>query len=162
MARSRTISEFVVDTEATLAKYKAVQAAFPNARCNYYMEFSDKSVNQLYTHFTFETQYGLYVLPYCEVLVEHNGQEEYVKVHSMPKRNRLAYLTYEYPNKDYSKRKNVMKFSRMAINMKNNKFREDMLNSCKAEIMNFIKNNPGYELDTKHLEPRLKKLILFT
>ena len=30
------------------------------------------------------------------------------------------------------------------------------------EMMSFIKNNPGHKMDDKHLEPRLKKLLVFT
>jgi hypothetical protein len=29
-------------------------------------------------------------------------------------------------------------------------------------MMGFIKDNPGYQMDDKHLEPRLKKLLVFT
>lgn len=160
MSRPRPILDSVKETEYTLAKYKAVQEAFPNARVNYYMEFSDKSVNQQYTRFTFEKRYnGLYVIPYSEVLLTHDGKEEIIKIHSLPRRNKLVHLTYYT---DPISKKRIMKFARMAINMKNNNFKEEMLNSCKAEIMNFIKDNPGYHLDTKHLEPRLKKLLLFT
>jgi hypothetical protein len=98
-------------------------------------------------------------MPYCEVLFEHDGKAEIIKVHSSPKRNKLVHLTWDI--EPVSKKK-IMKFARIAINMKNNAFKDEMLNSCKAEMMNFIKDNPGYHLDTKHLEPRLKKLLLFT
>ncbi len=160
MTRSRAISEFVNETEHTLAKYQAVQKEFPNAKVNMYLEFGDRKVNQLYTNFTFERNWnGLFVVPYCEVSFEHKGQEETVKVHSTPRRNKLVHLTYDT---DPISKKRIMKFARMAINLKNNHFKDDMLNSCKAEIMNFIKDNPGFQLDTKYLEPRLKKLLLFT
>lgn len=160
MTRSRAISELVSETEYALARYTAVQKEFPNAKVNMYLEFSDRSVNRLYTNYTFERNYnGLFVVPYCEVLVEYKDQEETIKVHSLPRRNKLVHLTWE--TEPVSKKK-IMKFARMAINLKNNNFKEEMLNSCKAEIMNFIKDNPGYHLDTKHLEPRLKKLLLFT
>jgi hypothetical protein len=154
-----TISEVVKENEYNLAKYKAVQAIFPNAKVNYHMQFTDKSVNQLYTNFTFEKHYGLYVIPYYEIPFIWNDVEETIKVHSSPKRNRLAYLSWRT---DPFTKKRTMRFSRLSINMKNNKFKDDMLNSCKAEIMNYIKENPTYQLDTKHLEPRLKKLLLFT
>jgi hypothetical protein len=160
MTRSRSISEHVNEAEIILARYKAVQQDFPNAKVNMYLEFNDRKVNQLYTHFTFEKNYnGLFVIPYCEVQYEHKGQEESIKVHSVPRRNKLVHLTYET---DPLTKKRIMKFARMGINLKNNQFKGDMLNSCKAEIMNFIKDNPGFQLDTKHLEPRLKKLLLFT
>jgi hypothetical protein len=159
-SRSRTISEYVNETARTLARYEAVQKEFPKAKVNMYLEFSDRAVNQLYTNFTFEKNYnGLFVVPYCEVHFEHKGHEETVKVHSTPRRNKLVHLTYDI---DPTSKKRIMKFARMTLNLKNNHFKEDMLNSCKAEMMNFIKDNPGFHLDTKHLEPRLKKLLLFT
>lgn len=160
MSKPRPIVDLVKETEYTLAKYKAVHAAFPDARCNYYVEFNDKSVNQKYTQYSFEKSYnGLYVIPYCEVQLEHDGKEEIIKVHSQPRRNKLVHLTWRT---DPTSKKRIMKFARVSINMKNNNFKEEMLNSCKAEIMLFVKDHPGYHLDTKHLEPRLKKLLLFT
>lgn len=160
MSKPRPITDLVKETEYALAKYKAVHAAFPEARCNYYFEFSDKNVNQKYTQYTFEKSYnGLYVIPYCEVPFEYDGKEEIIKVHSQPRRNKLVHLTWAT---DPTSKKRIMKFARVAINMKNNNFKEEMLNACKAEIMLFVKEHPGYHLDTKHLEPRLKKLLLFT
>jgi len=158
MARSRSIDDHIKETEYALAKYNAVKAEFPDARVNYYMEFTAKSVNKRYSNIGFETRYGgLFVLPYYPVKLEHNGQEELIKVHSSPRANRLVYLQHLY-----RENKKVMRFSRLAINLKNNKFKDDMLNACRAEIMKFIAANPGYQLDDKHLEPRLKKLLLFT
>ncbi len=161
MTTARSVNELILENEYNLAKYKAVQAAFPNAKVNYFMDFSDKMVNQKYTKFSFRRAYnGLYVLPYCEVPFRYNGiDEENIIVHSSPKANKLVHLAWNtYPG---SKRK-IMKFARIHINMKNNNFKDEMLNSCKAEIMSFIKDNPGYHLDTKHLDSRLKKLICFT
>src|SRR5574338_172787 len=118
MTRSRAISEFVNETERTLARYHAVQKEFPNAKVNMYLEFSDRKVNQLYTNFTFERNYnGLFVVPYCEVQFEYNNQEETVKIHSTPRRNKLVHLTYDT---DPVTKKRIMKFARMAINLKNN------------------------------------------
>jgi hypothetical protein len=158
MSRARLISATVNELEFELAKQKAVQKEFPNAKVHYFAGFQSKDVNQNYTKFDFERRsYGLWVVPYCEVKFEFNGKTEIVKVHSAPKANRLCYLSW---NREL--RGQVLKFSRLAINLKNNQFREDMLNSCRAEIMTFIKTNPGYKMDDKHLEPRLKKLLVFT
>lgn len=158
MSRARLIKDTVNELEFELAKQKAVQKEFPNAKVHYFAGFQSKDVNQVYTKFDFERRsYGLWVVPYCEVKFEFNGKTEIVKVHSAPKANRLVYLAWNRELKTQ-----VMKFSRLAINLKNNQFKDDMLNSCRAEIMTFIKNNPGYKLDDKHLEPRLKKLLIFT
>ncbi len=157
---TRFIKDTVQDLEYQLAKHKAVQAKFPQAKVNCLSEFQARIVNQDYTKFEFEVRdkgKGLYVLPYCEVDFTYEGKTEIIRVHSIPKANRLAYVQWNIDLKDY-----VIKFSRLSVNLKNNDFREDMLNSCRAEIMSFIKNNPGYKLDDRHLEPRLKKLLVFT
>lgn len=156
MGKPHSIDVFIKEAEYQLAKYKLVKEHFPDARCSAYGEFTSKTVNTQYNKWDFLTNYGgLFVAPYCEVKLEFDGAEEMVKVHSSPRNSRLVYL------RRYSAPKSL-KFSRLSINLKNNKFKDDMLNSCRAEIMNFIKNNPGYKLDDKHLEPRLKKLLLFT
>lgn len=157
---TRFIKDSVQDLEYQLAKHKAVQAKFPQAKVNCLGEFQARIVNQDYTKFEFEIRdkgKGLYVLPYCEVSFTYGDRTEIIKVHSMPKANRLAYVNWNIHLNSH-----VIKFSRLAINLKNNNFREDMLNHCRAEIMSFIKNKPGHKLDDRHLEPRLKKLLIFT
>ncbi len=158
MARARLISDTVRDLEYQLAKQKAIQAVFPDAKVHWMAGFQSKLVNQNYNKFEFERRRrGLYVVPYCEVSFVFDGKTEIVRVHSQPKASRLVYLRW---NREL--RANVMKFSRIAFNLKNNEFKDDMLNHCRAEIMLFIKNNPGIKMDDKHLEPRLKKLLIFT
>lgn len=158
MSRARLVTDTVKELEYDLAKRKAVLAAFPDAKVHYYAGFQSKEVNQKYTKFEFDIRhYGVWVLPYCEVPLEFEGKTEIIKVHSCPKANRLVYLSWNRELRD-----NVIKFSRVAINFKNNQIRDDMLNACRAEIMSFIKNNPKYKMDDKHLEPRLKKLLVFT
>lgn len=157
---ARIINSAIQDLEYQLAKYRAVQAVFPQARVNCHFEFQSKAVNQGYTKFEFELRNKgkeLYVLPYCEVPFTYGDKTEIIRVHSSPKANRLVYVNWNIDLKSH-----VMKFSRLAINLKNNEFKEEMLNSCRAQIMSFIKNNPGYKLDDRHLEPRLKKLLVFT
>ena len=158
MTRSRLIKDTIQELEYDLAKQKAVQTQFPDAKVHYYAGFQSKLVNRNYTKFEFERRAkGLFVVPYCEVNFTFNDRTEIVKVYSQPKANRLVYLSWNVDIRNY-----VMKFSRIAINLKNNEFKNDMLNSCRAEIMSFIKNNPRYKMDDKHLEPRLKKLLVFT
>lgn len=158
MSRARLIADTVKELEYELAKQKAVFAKFPNAKVHYHAGFQSKDVNQNYTKFEFDRRsYGVWVVPFCEVEFEHEGKTEIVKIHSCPKANRLVYLGWNRELRD-----SIIKFSRVAINLKNNQFKEDMLNACRAEIMTFIKNNPKYKMDDKHLEPRLKKLLVFT
>jgi len=156
----RHIDSAIQDLEYQLARHRAVLAAFPGARVNCHSEFQSKNVNRNYTKFEFELREKgreLYVIPYCEVNFTYGNRAEIIKIHSLPKANRLAYVTWNIDLKSY-----VMKFSRLSINLKNNQFKEDMLNGCRVEIMSFIKNNPGYKLDDRHLEPRLKKLLVFS
>ena len=157
---TRFIKDTVQDLEYQLAKHKAVQDKFPQAKVNCLGEFQSRIVNQNYTKFEFEIRdkgKGLYVLPYCEVDFTYGDRTEIIKIHSMPKFNRLAYVQWSI-----DLRAHVISFSRLTINLKNNDFKEVMLNHCRAEIMSFIKNNPGYKLDDRHLEPRLKRLLVFT
>jgi hypothetical protein len=154
------INSEIQDLEYHLARCKAVQTKFPLARVNCHSEFQSREVNSNYTKFEFELREKgreLYVLPYCEVEFTHGDKTEIIKVHSMPKANRLVYVKWNIDLKSY-----IMNFSRLSINLKNNEFKEDMLNSCRGQIMTFIKNNPGYKMDDRHLEPRLKKLLIFT
>lgn len=158
MSRHDPLNKKIEEMEYELAKHKAVIAKFPDAKIHYYMGYSSKTVNGEYTGFNFEKQWtGLYVAPYYEVELEHLGKTEYIKVSSIPRANRLIHKTRDRKN-DY---KPILRFCRFAINLKNNQFKEDMLNSCKAEIMNYVKDNPGIPIDKTHLEPRLQKLIMF-
>jgi len=158
MPLARPVTTCIQELEYQLVKQKAVQKEFPDAKWHWKIGFQSKLVNQKYTGFVFERRkHGLYVVPYCEVKVTHNDNTEILMVFGKPKYNRLVYLSWNVNLRNY-----VMKFSRLAINLKNNEFKNDMLNSCRAEIMSFIKNNPSYKMDDKHLEPRLKKLLIFT
>lgn len=153
------LSTTIQDLELTLARHKSVLDKFPDAKIHSYGGYSSRTVNKCYTQYSFISEYsGLYVLPYCEIEFSYQGQEELIKVSSQPTRNRLAYISWH----TVANGKRIMKFARFAINQKNNEFKDEMLNNCKAEIMKFIKDNPGCSIDDKHLEPRLKKLILFT
>lgn len=162
MARHKLLSKAINETHRTLAKYDAIIKSFPDAKIHetYYPHtFSSKEVNQNYSKLKFESKHNrLIVMPYSEVDFEFEGKIETVIINSSPKANRLAYVSWEkYPSKE-----KIIKFSRLTFNLKNNNFKDDMMNDCRIAIMNFIKDYPNYKLDDKHLEPRLKKLILFT
>jgi hypothetical protein len=96
-------------------------------------------------------------VPFLELNFEYNGVVEKIRVNSSPRSNRLVYIRYDRVSKN-----KLINFSRLSVNLKNNNFKDDMLNACRVKILEFIKEHPGYQLDTKHLEPRLKKLLLFT
>jgi hypothetical protein len=159
MGLNKPLGLYIEHIEHNLAKYKAVLQAFPDVLSNRHMEFTSKSVNKQYTQLEFMKNWsGLYVAPYCEVMFENNSKEELIKIHSSPKYNRLVYLRrWGYRPED----KNVIKFARMKINLKTHAFKDEMINLCQTEIIKFIRDNPGFRLDDKHLDPRLKKLIMF-
>ena len=161
MGKQLTLPDYIAHTEHQLARYKLVYSKYPDAKVisGNSTVFSSKTVNNDYSKLEFfPNSWQLIVCPYTELTLEHNGITETLKIHSSPRRNRLARVSWRV-DKDG---KRVMKFSRFLFNMKRNKFREDLFNSCRTAIMDFIQKNPKCTLDTKHLEPRLQKLLLFT
>src|SRR5574337_818817 len=163
----RSIQDQVKFSEYYLEKYKFISTQFPDAKVySNWNEFTAKSVNNQYDGIEFIHGYrSLYVSSYCEREFLHNGKSEKIKIYSSPRMNRLAYVGFNKPVSKVAtgeKLERVIKFGRFSINLKNNNFKEDIFNECRVELLKFIKNNPGYKLDTKHLEPRLKKLLLFT
>lgn len=160
----RPLLEAKKDIDFTSARYKAILEKFPDATITeswgYGREsistFSSKQVNTNYTKLNFEPGYrGIVAIPYCEVSFTHDDTEHVVKIHSIPKSSRLVYIPW---------REKIIKFSRLSFNLKNNQFsiKDEMLNECRVQIMQFIQAHPGYKLDEKYLEPRLKKLLMFT
>lgn len=177
MARNTELKSIVEDAEYTAEKYKFVLSHFPDAKLQKHYPgyisknptFISKLVNQQYTHLTFDSNaYRVTVLPYVKLEFEYKDKKEEIIVHSSPKRNLLAKIsaqrnkvtkTYIKDNGEYVKK---IVFSRLSINLKNNKFDDKMMNECRAHILKFIQQNPGYKIDDKYLEPRLKKLLVFT
>ncbi len=159
MPRGILLSDSVKDLEFELAKQKAVLKEFPNAKIHHSTGFQSKEVNQGYSGFDFIRRRGrgVWVVPYSEISFEYEGKTEKLKIHAMPRASRLVYIQWNRTQRNY-----VIKFSKFSVNIKHNEFREDLFNHCRAEVMSFIKENPGYKMDDKHLEDRLKKLLIFT
>lgn len=162
MGKRKHLTDLISKLEYTLARHKFVLDNYPdstyNESGNYNTIYCSKQVNKTYTKFDFIKSYNtLYVVPYNELLFSYGDKEEVIKIYSSPQFNRLVYR-----HDNWRDRKKYIKFSRMTINFKNNEFKGDMLNSCRAQILEFIKNNPGSILIDTHLEPRLKKLLAFT
>ncbi|SRR5713101_3074260 len=157
----QSIDDLINDYEYSLAKLQFVKSHYPDVKVSGGYLFSSKTVNSTYTKWDFDKNAwsGLRVVPYNELTFSHNGEDKIIRVHSSPKYNRLAYFGYKRVGDKHVK---TLRFGRVAINFKTNNFKEEMLNSCRAEIMKFVSENPKCELDTKHLEPRLKKLLAFT
>jgi len=147
----------IANLELTLAKFKAVKEAYPDTRVFSGHEFRSKEINQSYTKLMFyRHSYGLWVLPYSEVPFTYEDKQENIQIFCNPKSSRLAYVDWDRANKQ-----NIIRFSRLTFNLKTHQFKDDMLNSCREEIITFVKNNSKYKIDTKHLDPKLKKLLAF-
>jgi hypothetical protein len=161
MGQPKNIDQAIIDLEKSLFIYKFVKEKIPDAKVHntqYYHGFSARTVNSNYTNFEFVKGYHtLFVVPFVELEYEYNGLQDYVRVNSSPRSSRLVYISY-----DRNLKQKVIRFARLKINLKNNNFRDDMLNACRAKILEFIKEHPDCKLDTKHLEPKLKNLLLFT
>ena len=161
MAQGKNIKESILETEKKLALYKFVLEKCPDAKVHDstgFNGFSSKSVNSNYTNYEFIHGYhSVYVVPYLELDFKYNDNLHKVRINSSPRSNRLVYLRYDSMVKGH-----VIKFSRLSFNLKNNNFKSDMLNDCRVRILEFIKDHPKYQIDYRHLEPRLKKLIMFT
>jgi hypothetical protein len=157
----RLVKDYIGALEAAKTAFCLASSAFPDARTHYSSsgDFLAKSVNQQYTKWEFyRHDSGVWVSPYCEINFTFNDKTEVIKVYSSPRQNRLVYLTYPWRRDE----PRTIKFSRLSLNLKNNHFKDDMLNACRIEIMEFVKKNAKYPMDSKHLEPRLKKLLAFT
>lgn len=136
--------------------------------------YSSKTVNQNYTNLEFIRSYqSLRVKPYLILDFNYNGKSEKIKIQSNPRTSRLAYISRKY-TEDQDQNNVVMSskfrtkqltymlnFSKVAINFKNNNFNENMLNECRLEILEFMKKYSKYKINTKHMDPRLKKLMAF-
>lgn len=163
MYYAKDIDLAIKELEKSVLLYNFVKEKIPNVKVHFSKNsknhtFFSKYVNSNYTNFEFiQGRDKIYVAPYIELDFEHNGVVEKVKISSSPRRSRLVYYKYIY-----QKRKSVIAFARLAINFKNNNFKDDMLNACRLQILTFIKNHPKVELDSTHLEPRLKKILMFT
>lgn len=160
------LNDRIKDIEYNITKCNFVKSHFPDVKVSLVkdinneeiLKFSSKTVNSEYSKYEFNRRiYNLNIRVYTELEFSHNNKDELIRINSSPETCKLARHTYDYKN-----RQNMIKFSRFSFNMKKNNFREDIFNDCRAQIMQFIQTYPESKLDTKHLEPRLKKLLLFT
>jgi|SRR6185436_2661930 len=156
----------IEDIEYNIAKCLFIQSKFPDAKVSLIknaknediLKFSSKLVNNDYSKYEFKkSSYSLTIKVYTELEFLHNNKNEVIRINSSPETCRLARTGWSHKT-----RKGIIKFSRFSFNMKKNNFKDDIFNNCRSQIMQFIQAHAGYDLDTRHLEPRLKKLLLFT
>ena len=175
--KDRKITSKIDGLEYWLAKYKWVQERYPDASVHDFyspVTFSSKLVNPKYTNFTISTSYStLFIEPYLELEFEYKGKKEMLKIHTSPRRNRLAQIVYprERPllvnkfgtavkSKGISKK--IIRFTKFKMNMETRNLDDKCWHECRAAIMKYVQDNPGLDLDTKNLDTSLKKLMAFT
>ena len=167
--REKNIDKIVSDYEYWLAKYKFIQEKYPGCNVHQFyhpITFSSKLVNPKYTKFNISKGYNtLFIEPYLEEEFEYNGNKEIIQVFSSPRRNRLAHITLPKSKsnpkrKDWGAKRTII-FTKFKSNLGNRNMSDDCWNECRAAIMNFIKDNPNTILDSKHLDPSLKRLLIF-
>lgn len=159
MSLCKPLPQTVANLELQLTTQKEVLKVFPDATIHYYNGFQSKTVNKNYTHYDFERNfYSVYFMPYSVVEFDFNGVKQVVKIRSRPHKSRILYKSYQCQDK-----KDVIRFSRIALNMKTHDFNSNgnILQDIKIEIVKFITANPSLSINDRHLDPRLKKLIAF-
>lgn len=157
MKTKLSVQQNITSIEKILAKNKLVLDKFPDALLSNSYGFVSPTVNSTYEKVDFLHQYSvLKMVPYSEIEFIYEGVSQIIRVGSNPRSIRIAYLGW-----DRIMGMTKIKFSRLQINLKNNKFSNDLLKLCSVEIIKFIKANPSKTIDTKYLEPRLKELISF-
>lgn len=181
MLRSKKLNDLVQATERDLAKYKFVLSIFPDAEYSKIVKrrigvvplFKSKSVNKEYDRVEFENGWQtLYVTLIKVIKFIYDNKEEEILVTSSPKRMKLASIVRVYKDgrkmapgrfaRSYSDYKHVIKFSHLGAKTKQHNISEEVLNQCRIKIMEFVKANSGIEIDVKSLDPRLKKLVIFS
>lgn len=179
MSKIFDINETINTIDFNLAKLKFVQSKYPDVKLTVskvlnnkeIFNFFSKTINSTYSNYKFENTYkGLFINIYNELLFNFNGKEEIIIINSYPKTCRLVHKEWVFPKNNINNQGQInngyyeIHFSRFSFNMKKNnfKFKEDVLNNCQLEIIKFIEKNHNCKINTKNLELRLKKLLLFT
>lgn len=160
------LDEKIKEAQYNIAKCQFVQSHFSDAKVNIlkgiddkdFFKFSSKMINNHYSKYEFsKSHYTLNIKVYTELNFSYNNKNEIIRVNSSPETCRLARTGWSSKN-----RKSIIMFSKFSFNMKKNNFKDDIFNDCRVQIMQLIQENPNSMIDTKNLEPRLKKLLLFT
>jgi len=163
------LDKIIEEQEYCAAKNIFIRSVYPDAKLvitkpshygrdldetayNYYTSIS---VNKTYTKIQFKEKWRiLYMRPYITIEFEFKGKKETIKIFSSPHRKKLAYTGW------LDKNKTIM-FSKLALNVKNDNFKESLLKDCASGIMNYINNHKDHKIDTANLNERLKNLLVF-
>jgi len=156
----KLVKEKIADLELELALKKAVFNKFPDATVTTREEYYSKLVNRNYNKFVFSrSAYGLYLRLHHELEVDYGGSIYIVDILGTANQNYpLIRVGKSNPNSSVYDTIHVLDFPK---ELRKHKVRDDILNECRIEILDFIKKNPKLKLDETNLEPRLKKLLIF-
>lgn len=166
-----SLEEQISKMEYEIAKYKFVMEKFPDATIygkdydyslkRYITTFKSKNVNLNYTNYDFSSYYRwLDLRPYCELKFEYNDKSEIIKIVSSPAKIKLCNV--KATKIEFGKYERTIVFSTFFKRYKVNKFNDKFLNDCRIKILDFIKTNSDCKLDTKNIDPRIKKLLIFS
>lgn len=167
MTKSKPIQEKIDQFEYNLAKYKFIQSLFPDV-CTFTETFpftccgfKSNLINKKEAKFKFNTYNNLVASMYNEITFEFNNKTEIIQIFSIPRQMTLAkkQTVIVRVEKFAGSYERVIKFCRLPSTII---FGEEFIKECSIQILNYIKINNKYRLDTKNLDPKLKKLIVFT
>lgn len=169
MARILNVEEEVTRLEYDLARIKLVRDTFPkfklqiNSRNKKYL-FSDMSVKRLFTDIEVHSYGSMvsYSLVTKLELKTLSGTEEVI-VHAIPGYQNLISIKYDYNkrNADNTNWAGSIVCSPL-FTCKDKERKKKAQSTFRVAILDFIKANPGYPLDEANLDPRIKKLLIFT
>ncbi len=160
------INQRIENLNYGIAKCKFVKSVYPDVKVTIwknpygkdYFKFTSKTVNtNCSKHEVVNYYLELKLNLVSELEFNYNGESEVIKVFSDPEAFPLAKAGRYRRNGVRESYIVFYKFDKKDIILT-----DEILNDCKIKIMKFIKDHPGYKLDTKYLNPRLKKLLIFS
>lgn len=151
----------------SIAKCEFVKSVFPDVKINVsksiegkdWFKFSSKTVNTSYTNYDIEKYYKTINLSlFSELEFVYDGKSEPIKVFSDPEKIKLAKASNYRRNGERGK---YIIFYQFSFSKHIRPLKDEALNKCRNEVMKFIKTYSDYKLDTKNMDSRLKKLLVF-
>jgi hypothetical protein len=162
------INNRIENMNYVISKLQFIKSVFPDVKIQTYkssdgkdwFQFSSKMVSTNYTNYDIENAYrAINVNLYSELEFVYNGKSEIVKIFSDPKKIKLAKASTYRRNGEYGR---YIIFYKFSFSKHVSPLKDEALSKCRNAIMMFIKQHTDYKLDTKNLDARLKKLLIFT
>ncbi len=165
MARIVNIDSSITEMEFNLAKLKFVKSKFPKVKFQIHKKgnylFSDKSVNSLFTEYTFTTYTNsIYLNVYYDLEFDYNGRVEFIKINSTPNKQLCLDKARFYINNRFSHEE--IKFYPLKFKSKNKEIKTKLRSELDLISLKFIKDHPGVKINKENMSPRIEKLLLFS